>query len=210
MNQAEQGNIGKVTGQANLDERFGLPLFRRIELREARPKKARLQEIIAGTYDFLFHQIIDPPDFRAVILRRETDEHDLEEWLVGLQVDWVMELRDKGAQFFEKGYTDFLQVLVGFAWHGYARVDRCDVRDVVVETNGPRLGGNLPLGGAKKNADMAGVNGGDAQGHGFGLERMIDRGEKDGVVAGNMDDGAAAGEIGHNFIFLGGGVRASE
>jgi hypothetical protein len=59
----------------------------------------------------------------------------------------------------------------------------------------------LPFGSAKENADVAAVNGSDAWRHGLGFKRVIDGRENDGVI-GNVDDGAAAGEVGDDFVFL--------
>ena len=74
--------------------------------------------------------------------------------------------------------------------------------DVAIEANRLGLRWNLPFGGAEENADMAAVDGGDARGHGFGLEGMINSGEEDGVI-GDMNDGAAAGQVGDDLFFLG-------
>src|SRR5579859_2126790 len=49
---------------------------------------------------------------------------------------------------------------------------------------------------------MAAINGGDARGNGFGFEGMIDGRENNGVV-GHVNDGAATGEVGNDFVFLG-------
>lgn len=117
---------------------------------------------------------------------------------------------NQGPKLFEKRHADLFQVLVGFAWDGDAGVDRGNARDVAVETNGARLGGNLPFRGAEKDANVACVNGGDAQRDGFRLQGMVDGTEQNGVVAGDLDDGTAAGEIGDDFIFLGGGGRGSQ
>jgi len=75
------------------------------------------------------------------------------------------------------------------------------VGDIPVESDWPRLRGDLPFGRAEEDAEMAAVNGGDTRGNGFGFERMIDRGENDSTI-GDVDDGAAAGEIGDDFFFL--------
>jgi len=74
--------------------------------------------------------------------------------------------------------------------------------DFAIETDGLGLRGDLPLGSAKENADVPAVYRGDTRGNGFGFEGMIDGREDDGSV-GNVNDGAAAGEIGDDFVFLG-------
>src|SRR6266481_4109227 len=113
----------------------------------------------------------------------------------------MMELRSKGAQLFEEGNTDLLEVLLCGAGGSEPGVDSTEVGDVTVESNGPGLRSDLPFRSAKENADVAAVNGSDAWRHGFGFKRVIDSRENDGVI-GNVDDGAAAGEVGDDFIFL--------
>src|SRR5713101_5003720 len=105
----------------------------------------------------------------------------------------MMELRSEGAQFFEEGNADLLEVLLGGAGGSEPRVDSTKVGNVTVEPNGSGLRGDLPFGSTKENANVAVINGGDAWRHGFGFERVIDGRENDGVI-GNVDDGAGAGE----------------
>ena len=112
-----------------------------------------------------------------------------------------MELRNEGAQFFEEGNADLIEVLLGTAGGSKAGINSAKVGDVAVESNGPGLRGDLPFGRAKKNGDVPCVNGGDTRGNGFRFERMIDSREHDGVVC-DMDDGSAAGEVGDDFVFL--------
>jgi hypothetical protein len=64
------------------------------------------------------------------------------------------------------------------------------------------LRGDLPFGCAKENADVTAVNGSNAWRNRFGFKRMIDGREHYGAV-GNVNDGAAAGEVGDDFVFLG-------
>ena len=177
-------------------------LVGRIKLREARPQNMGLQIIPAGCHGTLFHLILDEPDFRPVISWSVADENHLEKRLVGFELDWMMELGHEGAQFLEEGNADLLEVLLGAALGSESGVNSAKVGDVSIEPNGPGLRGDLPLGRAKENADVPAVNGGDARGHGFGFERMIDGREHNGVI-GNVNDGAAAGEVGDDFVFLG-------
>jgi uncharacterized protein YjbI with pentapeptide repeats len=120
----------------------------------------------------------------------------------------MVELRNERPQFFKESNTDLLEVLLGASRGCVARVDGAQVRDVAVEPNGFGLGSNLPFGGAKEDADVAAVNGGDAWRNGLGLERAINGGEQNSVI-GNVDDGTATGEVGDDFVFLGAGCHAS-
>ena len=169
---------------------------------EARPQDMGLQEVAPGSRESLLHLILNQPDLRPIISGRVTEEDDLEERFVGLQFDWVMELRNKGAEFLQKGDADLLEILFGGAFGNSVGIDSAQVRDVAVESDGPGLRGDLPFGRSEENADMAAVNGGDARGNGFGFERVIDACKNDGVV-GHVNDGASTGEIGDNFLFLG-------
>jgi hypothetical protein len=167
-----------------------------------------LQVISAGG-GTLFHLKLHEPDLRPIRLRRVAEENDLEQGFVGLELDGMMELGNERAKFFEKGHADLFEVLLGGAFGNRVRINSAEVWDVAIEPDGPGLGCDLPFGGAKENADVAAVNGGDTRGNGFGFERVIDGGEKNGVV-GDVDDGAAAGEVGNDFVFLGGAGRAGK
>ena len=114
----------------------------------------------------------------------------------------MMELGNEGAQFLEEGDADLLEVLFGGAFRNSVGIDSAKVRNVAVESDWPRLRGDLPFGRAEENGDMAAVNCGNARRNGFGFERVIDGGENDGVI-GDVDDGAAAGEIRDDFLILG-------
>lgn len=176
--------------------------FGRIKLGEVWPQDVGQQIVSACGDGILLDLIFNEPDFRPVILRSVPEEDDLKERLVGFDLDRVMELRNEGAQFFEEGNADLLEVLLGTARVGIAGISGAKVGDVAVESNGPGLRGDLPFGRAKKNAEVTCVNGGDTRGNGFRFERMIDGREHDGVVC-DMDDDAAAGEVGDDFVFLG-------
>jgi len=83
-------------------------------------------------------------------------------------------------------------------------IGRSEVRNVAVEADRPGLRGNLPFRSAKEDANVAVIDGGDARGDRLGFERMIDGGEENSVI-GDVDNGAAASEVGDDFIFLGEG-----
>ena len=149
----------------------------------------------------LFDEKFYKPDFRAVELRTVTEQDKFEKGFVGLQVDFVVKLRDKGAQFFEEAEADLFEVAFGFTGRLVARIFGIDVRDIVIETNGTGLCRNLPFGGTEENGDVMRVNFGDARRDGGGFERVVNGGEENGIAS-NMNDGAAAGEVGDDFVFL--------
>jgi len=202
LDQAEERNVRQIGRDANFDNRFRLMLFGWIKLSKARPQNVGLQEITASSRGRLLHLILDQPDFRPVISGRVPDEDKLEERFVGFEFDRVMELGNEGAQFFEEGDADLLEILFGGAFRNGVGIDSAEVRNFAVEPDWPGLRGDLPFGGAEENGDMATVNGRNARRNRFGLERVIDGGKDDGIV-GDVNDGAAAGEIRDNFLILG-------
>lgn len=201
LNQAEQWNSRKIGGEADVQGHFGLMLFRWVDLRKTRAKNVCLPEIRLRGHGGLFDVEIDEPDFRAIILRRVADQNDFEKRFVWLEINFVMKLGDERAEAFEKGDADLLEILVDVG-AGIVGIGSSQAGNVVIEANGFGLRGHLPFGGAKENADVTIVNGGDARRNGFGLEGMIDGSKEDGVV-GDLDYGAPAGEIGDDFVFLG-------
>ena len=202
LDEASERDVFEIGWDTDFNNGFGLVFFRRIELREARAKNVRLPVVSAGGDGTLLDLIRNEPDFGPVTFRRVAEENDLQKRLVGLELDRMMELGNERAQFFKKGNAYLLEVLFGAAGGGIAGVDGAKVGDVPVEPDRPGLRGNLPFRSAEENADVAVINGGDARRHGFGFERMINGGENDGVI-GNVNDGAATGEVGDDFVFLG-------
>ena len=202
LDQTEKRDVPQIGRDAHFDNRFGLMLLRWIKLGEAWPQNMRLQEVSPGSRGSLLDLIVDQPDLRPVISGGVADENNLEKRLVGLELDRVMELRNERTQFFEESNADLLEILLGGAFGNEVGIDSAKMGDLTVESNGPGLRSDLPFGGAEQNADVAAVNHGDARGNGFGFERAIDGGEDDGVI-GDVNDGAATGEIGDDFLFLG-------
>src|ERR1700757_512029 len=79
-----------------------------------------------------------------------------------------------------------------------------NVRNVSIQANRLGLCWRLPLGGPKEDADMRRADLGDARRDGLGFHRVIN-GAKNNSITGGMNDDAAAGEIGDDFVFLSGG-----
>lgn len=114
----------------------------------------------------------------------------------------MMELGNERAEFLKEGDADLLEILFGGAFGNSVGIDGAQVWNVAVESDWAGFGGRLPFGGAEEYADMAAVNGGHTRRNGLGFERVIDGGENDGIV-GDVDDGAAGGEIRDDFLVLG-------
>jgi hypothetical protein len=111
-----------------------------------------------------------------------------------------MELYDKRAQLFEEGDPDGFEIRLRFTVGLKPRVGRSNVLDILVQANRFGIGGELPLGCTEKDADMARVEVHDARRNRIGLDGLIDRSKNDGVSR-NVNDNAAAGEIGDDFFF---------
>ena len=201
LDKAEQRDVLKIRGNADFNNGFGLMLFRRIKLREARPKNVGLPILSAGGRGTLFDLILDEPDLRPVIFWRVADEDDLEKGLIGFEIDRMMELRGEGTQFFQESNADLLEVLLRRAGGSESGVDGGKVGEVAVEANRFRLRGDLPLRSAKENADVMRIDGRGAWRNGFRFKGMIDGSEENGVI-GDLDDGATAGQISDDFVFL--------
>src|SRR5580704_6108573 len=112
-----------------------------------------------------------------------------------------MKLRDERAKLFEEAQADLFEVAFGFTGRLVARIFGVDMRDIVIETNGMGLCGNLPFGGAEEDGDVTRVYFRDARRNGRGFERVVDGGEENGIAS-DVNDGAAAGEVGDDFVFL--------
>lgn len=110
LDESGERNFLQIGGEAEFHEGSGLVFFRGVELREARAEDVSLPEVGCGADGFLLEAVIDEPDFGAVILRGIADENDFEKGLIGLEINFVMELGDEGAQFFEENDTYFFQV----------------------------------------------------------------------------------------------------
>lgn len=208
----ERGGI--FGGIARFDEgvRSFFAAFRRVELIEARAQNARLPIFAAGGDLFLLDAILHLPDFGAVIWA-EAKNDQFEKRFVGAEVELVMKLGDEGAKFFEESDADSFQI-----GSFLARILRIvlivGLRDglvVAVEADGSGCGRNLPLRGAEQDADMLRVELQEAGRNRILFDGLIDGGENDDVVFGDLSDDAATGEGSDDFIFaleiLRGGVQ---
>src|ERR1700676_1823478 len=84
--------------------------FRWIELRESRPRNPRLPIIAARGNLLLLHSIFHDPYFRAVIVGGIANHHDLKNWILRGEIEFVVELRDERTKFFQESDADGFQV----------------------------------------------------------------------------------------------------
>jgi hypothetical protein len=85
---------------------------------------------------------------------------------------------------------------------------------IAIEANGLWRSRRLPLGCAENDADVGGVELEQARWDRLGLDGLIDGGENDDVILGNLDNDTPTGKAGNDFIFallaLGGGEDGEE
>ena len=141
------------------------------------------------------------PDFGAIAFWGVADEDDLEQWIVGLEIDCMMELGHERAEFLEEDDANLLEVDVGFAGHLVVFVGGRKVLNIAIEADWFWSGRRLPFGSAEEYGNVTTIDVGKARRDGSGFERVVDCGKKDSV-AGYMDDDTAAGEVGDDFVLL--------
>lgn len=200
----------EIRGKTCFDDGFGFVLSRGIDLGEARTEEVGLPEIRAD--GLLLRTIIDHPSLGPVVAGPITDQDNFEERLVRLEVVFVVELRSERTKLLEEADTDELKVGVTSAFGAIGLLGvhgRTKISNISVEANGHGLRGDLPLGSAEKDANVRGANGSDAGRYGFGFQGMID-GAEDDAVGSDVNDHAATGEVGHDFVFLREGGKGRE
>src|SRR6267142_1496541 len=176
--------------------------FRRVELSEARPLHTRLPIVTTGGDLLLLHTILHDPHFRTVVVGSITNDHDLEDGIIGGEIEFVVELSHQGAKLFEEGDADGLQVRLAFAGSGLVTgIGAGDTLKIAVQPNGLGVGGNAPFRSSEKDADVRSVEVHHARRDGISLHGLIDGREDDDVLC-HVNDGTAAGEIGDYFVFV--------
>jgi hypothetical protein len=80
------------------------------------------------------------------------------------------------------------------------------VLEILVQANRFGIGGELPFGRTEKDADVTRVEVHHARRDGIGLDGLIERGKNDGFSR-NVNDDAATGQIGDDFLFTLGILR---
>src|SRR5438046_9307139 len=91
--------------------------LRRVELRKARPLNARLSIVATCGNLRLLHVIVHDPHLRSVLVGSVANDYDLEDGVLGREINFVMELRDERAKFLKESDANGLQI--GLAFAGY-------------------------------------------------------------------------------------------
>lgn len=112
----------------------------------------------------------------------------------------MMKLCDERAQFFEKGDPDGFEIRLRFPIRLKPRIFRGNVLEILVQANRLGIGGELPLGCTEKHANMTRVEVHDARRNRIGFDGLIDRSKDDGLSR-YVNDDAATGQIGDDFLF---------
>src|SRR5712671_4474661 len=73
--------------------------------------------------------------------------------------------------------------------------------EIAVQPDRIGISGKAPLRSTKQHGDVGGIGFHDARWNSAGLDRFIDRGENNVAVARYMDDYAASGKVGDDFVF---------
>src|ERR1700730_2118197 len=176
--------------------------FRGVELRETGAQKARLPVFIARGDQFLLHAKFYDPYFRAVVIRAVADDHKLENGIVRNEIEFVVKLGDQRTKFFKKSDADGLQIDLRFSRRLLVvRISRPESWKITIHSNGLGVGGDSPLGGAEKHADVRGIEIHHARRNGIAFDRLIDSRENDDLFC-DMHDDAATGQIGDDFVLV--------
>src|SRR6267378_24787 len=176
--------------------------FRRVQLCEARPLHTRLPIVTTGGDLLLLHPIFHDPHLRAIVVRSVTNDHDLEDGIIGRDFEFVVELSDQGTKLLEESDAHGLQVRLALARSGLVtRVAPGYTLKITVQPSGLGIGGNAPFRSSEKHADVRRVEVHYARWNGISLHRLID-GRKDDDVLCHVNDGPAAGEIGDDFVLV--------
>src|SRR5882757_406550 len=113
-----------------------------------------------------------------------------------------MKLRGEGAQFLQNGYANGFQVRLRFADVVLVlRVASMDALEIAVEPDRIGISGHTPFRSTKQHGDVGGIGFYYARWYTARLDRFIDRGENNVAVARYMNDYAASGKVGDDFVF---------
>ncbi len=175
-------------------------LFRRVELREARPQNPRLPVLTARRHLFLLHAVFDHPYLGPTAVWRVAKNDDLQKGLIGSYFNLVMELRDKRPQLFEKCHANAFEIRLCFTALLISQIRGRNVLDIPVQANRLGIGGELPLGGAEKDTNVPHIEIHHARRNSLRFDGLIDRRENDGFAS-YMNDDPATRQIGNDFVF---------
>src|SRR5260370_19129791 len=121
-------------------------VFRGVELGEARPLHTRLPIVTTRGDLLLLHSILYDPHFRAVVVGSVTNDHDLEDGVIGGEIEFVVELSHQGTKFFKEGDADGFQVRLALARSGLVTGTRTGRNlNIAIQPNGLGGGGKGPI-----------------------------------------------------------------
>src|SRR5882757_2889265 len=112
-----------------------------------------------------------------------------------------MKLRGEGAQFLQNGYANGFQVRLRFADIVLIlRVASMHALEIAIEPDRIRISWHTPFRSTKQHGDVGGIGFHDARRNSSGLDGFVDRGENNVAVACDMNDYAASGKVGDDFV----------
>src|SRR5712671_5991763 len=113
-----------------------------------------------------------------------------------------MKLRGEGAQFLQNGYANGFQVRLRFADIVLIlRVASMHALEIAIQPDRIRVSWHAPFRSTKQHGDVGRIGFHYARWNSAGLDGFIDRGENNVAVARYMNDYAAAGKVGDDFVF---------
>lgn len=183
---------------------LGLVLIGRIDLIEGRAKRHGVPEIVAQLG--LLYAIGNAPNLGAVAAC-EICEDELNERLIGLEIDFVMNAGSDGADFFEERDSQIFDV-AGFVLFEIGLIRRftreaVKILEHAIEPKRRMRGaGLLPFDCAEEHADVRAIERDDDGSERACFYVLAFGADKDGVAR-NPDDGFAGGEIGDDFLVFG-------
>src|SRR5882757_11192520 len=113
-----------------------------------------------------------------------------------------MKLRGEGAQFLQNGYANGFQVRLRFADIVLVLgVAGMHALEIAIQPDRIRISWHTPLRSTKQHGDVGGIGFHYTRWNSSGLDGFIDRGENNVAVARYMNDYAASGKVGDDFVF---------
>src|SRR6267378_4489486 len=113
-----------------------------------------------------------------------------------------MKLRGEGTQFLQNGHANGFQVRLRFADIVLVLgVAGMHALEIAIEPDRIRISWHTPLRSTKQHGNVGRIGFHDARRNSSGLDGFIDCGENNVAVARYMNDYAASGKVGDDFVF---------
>src|SRR5882672_9244275 len=114
----------------------------------------------------------------------------------------MVELPHEGTKLFEKGDTDGIEIGLGLSGSGVGAALICaNAVKIVIDSNGFWVGRDTPFRSAEQDSNMGSIQVHHAGWNGIPLDWLVDGG-KENNVPGDMNNDAAARQIGHDFVLV--------